>query len=128
MRYPGRALATALGSLAFIVFLWVGAWRCPSAALFHSPCPGCGSTRAVRALFHADWHGVLLNPLAPLVSAAMGVLIVRAIWLEYVDGHTKRLDEAWGALATRAMLVFAVCELVIWVARWFGFLGGPVPV
>jgi Protein of unknown function (DUF2752) len=38
---------------------------CPWHALTGWPCPGCGTTRAVVRLLHADWRGALaVNPLA----------------------------------------------------------------
>lgn len=127
-RYPQRAVGAFLVSAAFIAMLASGTWRCPTAALFHFPCPGCGSTRATLALFHADFKGVLLNPLAPVMSLLFGLIMARAIYLEWVDGHTQRLGEGFGALLTRALVLVAVLETVIWACRFFGFFGGPVPV
>ncbi|MGH7286340.1 MAG: DUF2752 domain-containing protein [Polyangiaceae bacterium] len=127
-RHPARALAALAVSAAVVAGLWTGVWRCPTARIFHIPCPGCGSSRATRALLTGDFHGVLVNPLGPLVAFGIGLLMARAIWLEYVDGHTRRLDQAWGALVTRSLLVLALLELALWIFRWFGLFGGPVPV
>lgn len=128
MRHPQRALLTALVSVGSIVALWSGIWPCPMAKMFHVPCPGCGSTRAVRALLTGDLHGALLNPFAPFVAALFGVLVLRAIGLEYTDGDMRRLDQGWGAQVTKVLLVFAVLEIALWAVRWFGLFGGPVPV
>ncbi len=62
------------------------------------------------------------------MSLLFGLIMARAIYLELVDGHTHRLGDGFGALLTRALLVVAVLETVIWACRWLGFFGGPVPV
>ncbi len=127
-RYPLRAAGAFAASVAIVFALASGVWRCPSAMIFHVPCPACGSTRAVLSLFHGDFKGVLLNPFAPLVSLVLGVMLARAIWLELVDGDLRRLGDGFGAKVTRALLILAVCEGVLWACRWFGLFGGPVPV
>ncbi len=74
------------------------------------------------------FHGVLLNPLAPLMSLALGAFLVRAVWLELTDGHLHRLGDGFGNVITRALLVVAVLQIVLWGFRFAGFFGGPVPV
>lgn len=128
MRHPERAAATVLVSLAAAALLWGGAWPCPTAKLFHIPCPGCGSTRAVRALLTGDFSGVLINPFGVLAAVAIGLLLVRGIGLEYTDGNMSRLDRDWGALVSKALVVLAILEIALWALRWFGLFGGPVPV
>ncbi|MEO8800267.1 MAG: DUF2752 domain-containing protein [Polyangiaceae bacterium] len=128
MRHPERALVTLLGSIGIVALLWSGVWSCPTAKLFHVPCPGCGSTRAVRALLTGDFVGVAINPFGVLTAVAFGLFTVRAIYLEYVDGHVRRLDEAWGAWVAKGLVVVALLELALWTLRWFGLFGGPVPV
>jgi hypothetical protein len=127
-RHPLRAAGAFLVSIAIVLALASGAWRCPSAMIFHVPCPACGSTRATLALFHGDFKGVLLSPFAPLMSLGLGVLLARAIWLELVDGDLRRLGDGFGAKVTRAILIIGLCEGVLWACRWFGLFGGPVPV
>jgi len=57
--------------------------RCPWHAFTGWPCPGCGTTRAIVHLFHADPVGALAhNPLA--ASGAMAFIaggLVAPLWL-----------------------------------------------
>ena len=55
---------------------WCG---CPMKFIFHIPCPSCGTTRAVRALFHGEWMASLYyNPLGILIALMM---VVVPIWI-----------------------------------------------
>lgn len=56
-----------------------GESMCPSVQLFDTECPGCGSTRAVQHLHHAELGDALyFHSLAPLIY---GVLVVLwALW------------------------------------------------
>ena len=55
---------------------WSG---CITKFLFHIPCPACGTTRAVRAVFHGEWWDSLYyNPFGLLVAVAM---VVVPIWI-----------------------------------------------
>ena len=62
--------------LAFPIVLWIlpadhfdeGQSMCPSVLLFNTECPGCGSTRAVQHLHHADLAEALyFHSAAPLI-------------------------------------------------------------
>lgn len=127
-RHAARAARTLALGAAIAIALWGGIWPCPTAHLFHVPCPGCGSSRATRALLTGDFHGVLVNPFGPLVAFAFALLFVRAAWLEYTDGNLQRLDREWGAVITRGLVLVAAAEIALWIFRWFGLFGGPVPV
>ena len=86
----------------------------------------------MRALFTGlstgHFQGVLLNPFAPFMSLAFGAMLARAVWLELTDGHLRRLDQGFGAVVTRGILIVAVFQMVLWGFRLLGFFGGPVPV
>lgn len=102
-------------------------WPCPMATLAHVPCPTCGMTRATRLALHGDFAGAtLMHPLVwlvvPLLAAALAVEVV---------GYVRTGE--WGAAgnvrgATLAMIATSVLLFVVWIARFFGALGGPVPV
>lgn len=103
---------------------------CPSATLLGVPCPGCGLTRATLALLHGDVASALrLHPLAPVIAPLFfGALFAAAFG--YVAGPTRplpRLRIPNRVLTPAAWLLF-VLVLGVWVARFFGAFGGPVPV
>jgi hypothetical protein len=110
--------------------LWMKAVPCAFARLFHQPCPGCGSTRSVLALALGDLDGVIRNnPLGPLMAALMGVLAVQAVTSMFRRGDLLGMGEGrLGKLAKRGIMAVAVLEVLVWIARFFGLLGGPVAV
>jgi hypothetical protein len=129
-RFPLRALALFVSLGAIGAALWTAAPACLFAATFHVPCPGCGSTRAARALAHLDVAGALrANPVAPLSIALLALLCARSVWLVYLDGTTRRLGDPRGGRAlVLALLAAALLQVLVWALRFFGFFGGPVAV
>ncbi len=125
-----RGAASALALVGAVAFLASGVWRCPFAAELGIGCPACGSTRALWSLLRGDLPAVIrFNPVAPFVAFLLGVIGLRIVWLEATRGHTRDLvatPSAW--LAVRALPVVLVIELLVWVARFAGLFGGPVPV
>jgi hypothetical protein len=98
---------------------------CPVRLQLHQPCPGCGVSRAVVLALQGHLRESLaMHPLA-LVSVALAVpsfvLIVRT---QRVDGlvppFPRALRVAWTA--------FVALLVVLWIARFFGYFGGPVPI
>jgi Protein of unknown function (DUF2752) len=129
---PRSAVAAmyVVGVFAFAILVGSGVMRCPFAVLTHHPCPGCGSTRAVRALLSFDFAGAMrLNPIAPLVALFTGIIAVDAFFLILREGHVRDLAvRGPGAWALRALLVCLVLEIPVWALRFFGLFGGPVAV
>jgi hypothetical protein len=124
--YWGRAALTAAGLGALVALLAAKAVPCGFAALTHHPCPGCGSTRAVLALVSGDLEGVLRhNPLGPVMAVVLGVLVVQTIASVLREGDLRSVG---GRTLTRTVMVVAGLETVLWVARFCGAFGGPVPV
>jgi hypothetical protein len=139
-RLQGRELELAPRVLraGVVVLLWLlaalplalGWQRCTFATLLHRPCPGCGMTRAVRLLQGGEVAASLrMHPLALPVVAAGALIALSTVWATLGAGtplyfYRQRLG--------RCALVFALAvyaaAIVLWIARWFGFLGGPVPV
>jgi len=123
---PGaRAVRAALLFAPFGLAVLFSVPLCPSAALLHVPCPGCGMTRATLELLQGNFAAAsALQPLALVVSP---VLLGAGIYglARYVMRGT--VDPAkW-----RAELILLVCMIaltVVWALRWFGLFGGPVPV
>jgi len=132
---PARARARRA---ALVAAVWAASalpvaagWqRCTVATLFHHPCPGCGMTRALRLLAAGDLQGSLrMHPLALPALLAAGMLVASTVWATYALGtpfvvHRSRFGRAAIAVAS---VVYALVFL-LWVARWLGYFGGPVPV
>ncbi len=122
-------LATLGGLTAVAVALgWV---RCPLAALYHIPCPGCGMTRAILLLASGRLEASLrMNALA--VPALVAGLTLTAAALQGARSGggpaapTPRTPLAQAAI-TGSIVVYAAAVL-LWGLRWFGLFGGPVPV
>jgi hypothetical protein len=103
---------------------------CPTATLLGVPCPGCGLTRATFALLHGDLQGALrLHPLAPLL-APLFVGALFSVALGYVAGPDRRLPRLPipKRFVTPAGWLLLVLVLGVWLSRFFGAFGGPVPV
>jgi hypothetical protein len=104
---------------------------CPTALFLGLPCPGCGLTRATMALLHGDFGAALrfhpLSPvLLPLFGGAMALVLV-----DYVRGpERRRVTPAWwtSRAATFAFSGLLALLVGVWLARFAGYLGGPVPV
>lgn len=122
------AYAGGIGAIAMV--LASGAIRCPFATLTHQPCPGCGSTRAIRALLHLHIADAFrLNPVAPIVAMAVGVLVVEGLVSVAREGHARELGlRGASRWAIYALIAATVLEVPIWALRFFGLFGGPVPV
>lgn len=104
---------------------------CPSALFFGVPCPGCGLTRATVAMLRLDFGAALrFHPLAPVLVPLFGGAVLLAL-VDYVRGPDQpRVTPAWwtGRTATIAFSGLLAALLGVWVARFAGYLGGPVPV
>jgi hypothetical protein len=123
-------VATGLAVLGF-AFAAFGPPFCPSALLFGVPCPGCGLTRATVAMLHGDFTAALhLHPLAPVLVPLFGGALFLVLF-DYVRGPERpRATPAWwtSRAATIAFSGLLVALLGVWVARFAGYFGGPVPV
>jgi hypothetical protein len=139
---PGASVLVArrirFARAALVALVWavsalpaaLGIQQCAVATLFHVPCPGCGMTRAIRMLLAGDLAGSLrLHPFAVPVLGAGCLLILATLWATVVTGepwwvHRTRFGRA--ALGASALVYMLAAAL--WVARWFGWFGGPVAV
>jgi hypothetical protein len=127
-RLRAGIFALVLGGVTFL--LASAHIPCAFARMFHVGCPGCGSTRAMLALASGDLHGMVhFNPLAPLMTGLIVTLAVQAFVSVLTTGTFRYVGHGKvGAFVSRGMLIVAILELVVWFARFGGFLGGPVPV
>ncbi len=100
---------------------------CPTAGLTGYPCPGCGLTRAALAVVRGDFATALaFHPLVFVVGpAAVGYLCLAAVDVLWPLRWFRSASAArWGS---RLALALALLLFVVWVARFVGAWGGPVP-
>lgn len=132
------AMPRRLRAVLPVLLVWVAlalplvlpSYRCPSAALTHRPCPGCGMTRAMLLLF--DGHigaSLAIHPLAvpaTLAYAAMALTSVAAAWR--TGSPFAVFESQWGRRALYLLMGVMALVFLLWIARGCGALGGPVPV
>jgi hypothetical protein len=86
-------------------FFAVFVFGCPSRALFHIPCPGCGMTRAFVSAFRLDFQmAFLYHPLFP-VFALIPIVLILHVLLFFRRGQGANLPVT-GANLNRAVGVF----------------------
>ena len=125
-----RAAGVVLGLGAVALLLGSVHVPCGFARMFHMPCPGCGSTRAMLALASGDLHALVrYNPFAPFMTALVVLLAVQAVMSVLSTGTLREVGQGRiGTVVSRGMVLVAALEVLVWIARFGGFLGGPVPV
>ncbi len=118
--------ALLLGGFALLLLFSPFGWPCPLRTIVGVPCPGCGMTRAARLVLHGDFAGATrMHPLWMVVLPALAVLAV-------AEGVGFARHRRWGvaiesAWTRRVGTVLLIALVVVWVARFFGAFGGPVP-
>jgi hypothetical protein len=128
--YARRAALHALGIATAIIVLASGVVDCPLATFFHVPCFSCGSTRAAIALFRLDLRAAFAaHPVAPLVVVLLAALAVRWVAVVARHGSSSHLGARAGDRLLLGLLVASVgLEIGVWILRFFGLFGGPVPI
>lgn len=125
-RRAAIATAVLVGIGAFIALDFLPA-TCPTRLVLSVPCPTCGMTRAARAVLSGDFQtATALHPLWPIVFS----------YLAYVGGFQLVAYVREGAMRPGRAIPFGrplgavvVALLVlVWIARFFGWHGGPVDV
>jgi hypothetical protein len=124
-----RAMRLGLVAIAFAGAVAFDVPLCPFAILTRHPCPGCGLTRATLALLHGHLGEALhLHPLVLVVSPLVALALT---WnaISYVRrGRWSATEGLRGRWITTAVGTLGVLLIAVWVARFLGALGGPVPV
>jgi hypothetical protein len=114
---------TAVLVLALVVVFVLGGdiTTCPLAGLLGIPCPSCGLTRATLALTRGDVRRAYA--LHPGVFAVLGYMLVAS-----VVGARWRQRPILGRCVSAAGIALIVGLTLLWLARFCGSFGGPVPV
>lgn len=126
MRAAGVAAAWVVAALPTAT----GWQKCTIATLFHQPCPGCGMTRAVRLMVAGRVaESLRMHPLAVPVALVGLLFVASTVWTTYERGSPVRAyEERSVRIAIALLAVVYAATFALWVARWFGLAGGPVPV
>jgi hypothetical protein len=118
-----REHAYTLGALLVAAFFVVGldVAICPMAGVLGVPCPSCGLTRASMALLGGDWRRAFaIHPgVAPVLVYLAAAAVTVNVWR-----RSPRLTRWFVALG----FALIACLTLLWVARFLGHFGGPVPV
>jgi hypothetical protein len=129
---PARLALLTAAAAAFGVAVWLDFPLCPLAAGLGIPCPGCGLTRATLALLVGDVPGALrLHPLVWLLTPLFVGFVGLSLW-ELVRDPRKPLPKPriqWNGRGVGAVaLALLLLSCGVWLARFAGYFGGPVPV
>ncbi len=94
--------------------------------VLHIPCPSCGLTRATRLAlgghFSAATH---MHPLWFVVLPYLAVVGAMQFRHQLKYGQLMPRAPRWVGLAGAALIVLLVG---VWISRFFGAFGGPVPI
>ena len=123
-----RVLRAALliGGVGALLFSHIP--LCPVALGLHQPCPGCGLTRASKALLHGDLaDAYAYHPLVFAVLPLFGAWLGFALY-EYLVRGVASPPPRVGKALTPLLAALWVALLVLWILRWRGHFGGPVAV
>ncbi len=83
------------------------------------PCPACGLTRAALALLGLDLAtATRFHPLALPLALVVMATVLAAFFLD---------EEGWKRFGRDVSGGSAVAIVIVWVSRFFGMFGGPVP-
>ncbi len=125
-----RAVVVAAAWALSLLPVALGWQRCALATICHLPCPGCGMTRAIKLLAAGRFGASLrMHPLAVPILVAGTLLVGSTVWATLVVGSPVRLHRSlFGQGAIAAAIVVYVAAFALWVLRFLGYFGGPVPV
>ena len=119
----GRAARLSLVLAPFGVALLLSLPICPSALLARIPCPGCGLTRATLALLSGDLAAATaFNPIAIVVCPLLAGAALYAAYRYLRRGHVHADEWHAGSILVLSMVALTI----VWLARWFGYFGGPL--
>lgn len=117
--------AVAAFALAFVLRIPL----CPFAIVTRYPCPGCGLTRAGVELLQGHLHEAFhLHPLVIPIVPIVGLVVLHGTYnyVRYNRWYTFAFVQ--NRLVTGGALILGVALFAVWIARFLGAFGGPVPL
>ncbi len=128
--FPGRAALALLVWVVGVAPAAAGIKRCTIAAVFHVPCPGCGLTRSAHSLM--DGHvieSLRMHPLLVPILLSNSLVALATIVATWKDGSPFYFyRDRLGRFTLWFVGIVYALAIIVWIARFFGLLGGPVPV
>jgi hypothetical protein len=125
----GRATRLALIGGALAAAVACDLPLCPFAFFTQHPCPGCGLTRATLALARGHLcEAVRFHPLSPIVAPMVVTALAYNALIYVREGRSAAAEGLRHRRLTWLSLVLFVALVLVWIARFFGAFGGPVPV
>lgn len=123
-----RALVAAgiFGSVALLVA--ARAPLCPFAALTGMPCPGCGLTRSTLSIMRGDLGAAFaMQPFAFVMTPLLAAAVV-VVTYNFIRTGRAVFFPRFARVFLPVFGVLFLAMLGLWVARFLGVHGGPVPV
>ena len=118
-----------VGSLLGVLLLFSNVPLCPFAAMTGQPCPGCGLTRATRALLGGDFATSLrFHPLGALIAPIVTAWFLLGAWRYVREGRFRLVETEQSRWATWVAAIVGGLTVAVWIGRFFGAFGGPVSV
>ncbi len=87
-------------------------------------------TRAARLLMAGDVAGSLrIHPLLIPNVLATAAVVLAVVWATYSMGWPHEVwRRPWGKAVVAGFAMVQIAVLALWVLRFLGWFGGPVPV
>jgi Protein of unknown function (DUF2752) len=136
-QYWGRTALLFAACATYATVIFGSLIRCPMAFVFHIPCPTCGGTRAAVGLFRwlspspsqshraaepYNWFAL------PLMFCAIWFFAVAHLHV-FQTGSLRGVEyRKWASPVPKVMIVLYSGACVLWLLRFAGFFGGPIPV
>lgn len=78
-------------SLVFILTSGIISYECPFKLLFHISCPGCGLTRAFRALIHFDLYTAFNYNILAIPLFIIGIITIVCMIIDTFKNNNKTI-------------------------------------